>query len=442
MPTRSVLLASLVALLLLPPVFAQPEEQMGPGEGASPEQAGPPESPGESEPGEDNETRANESKRGDHGRAARERDRSAWSGLGEDTRAKGLSRAEQARLFGRFDMADGRATGRFVSFGLDGGNVTNYTVRDTASGVVATYLTRVEAAGLGAAGEAQVHGSVLRLDGEAGSLVSHNNPTGMLVYRAENGTLDLTLLVPTNVTVTSEGARTMLLVAEDAHGHLIAHGNATLQTPVASFDGQRIDVSLQPGSSLLFLSHPARSLLAQNLHKLRDGIANERVGGILTLVKADDKPLEDRVFLGVDLETVALGPNRAEIIARSDEPGGKVVVLNLDQTVVNTASGNNVVVTLDGGPVARDDSSVVLNATKPLYHVERLDGGVQVIVNVPSFSEHTIVVSSTGAGSSGGSAVGTGGPEESTGKNGIGASWVALMAAAASAAALARARKR
>lgn len=437
MRTRSIIVPLLVAsLLLLPLAPAQEEDPVGgetPGPAGSGSgggrgtngtaeqdtdagagQGGPGRgnASGRGDAGQGNAT-GRAAERGETGRAARAREAAGWANLSEPTRAKGLARAEEARLFGKLELTDGVAAGRFVSFNLTGANVSDYTVRDVAAATSARFLAGVNVTGFAENGTAAVHGATLRLDGDGGSLSAHNNPTGLLTYRAENATLTLEILVPSEVTVTAESAKTMQLAPLDGHGHLILHGNGTMQPPAPGAGAKLVAVTLDPGASLVFMAHPSRSLVAQNLHKLRDAMANERVGGILTVVKADEAAIQDRVFLGVDMETTSLGPNRAEVVVRSDNPAGKVVVLNLDQTVLTAASGDNVAVTLDGQPLSRDDSSVVINATKAMYHVERFDGGVQVVVNVPAFSDHTVVVSSdgssSGAGSSSGGATDNGG---------------------------------
>lgn len=443
MKVRSLLLALLAAsILLLPLVLAQDGEPAGgdapEGDDDASDTAGGAGSGGRG--GASNRS----AERGGAGRSAHEREAAGWANLSEGARTKGLARAEEARLFGKLDITDGVATGRFVSFNLTGPDVSDYTVRDTAAAMTARYFTRIDATGFGEDGEPVVRGAALRLDGDDGAELSvHNTPTAILTYRAGNATLDVELLVPADVTLSNETGRTMALTANGSHGHLVLQGNATMQPPVNGSDGQRLSVRLDPGSALMFMAHPSRSLVAQNIHKLRDAIADERVGGILTLVKADGAPVQDRVFLGVDMEATSLGPNRAEVVVRSDDPAGKVVVLNLDSTVLATFSGDNVAVTLDNQSVSRADSSVVLNATTPLFHVERHDGGVQVLVHVPSFSDHTLVVSSDGSaaptGAPTGETAGNGAPQAD---NDAPAPPLALVLVAASLAAWAVARRR
>lgn len=319
-------------------------------------------------------------------RAVHEREAAEWNNVSADARARGLARAEAARLFSGFAYTGGNATGRFVSFGLDNGTLANYTLRDNAT----TFFASVTPSSFGGNGTPRVHGATLRLAGANVTFSAHNNPTGMFAYRAGNASLTLTLALGPNVTAAQDSNRTLTLNTGGMHGHLVVQGNGTYNAT-----GGTVTVALEPGAGLLFLGHPSQTPLASNLHAVRDAMANDRVGGILNLVATDGAPLQDRVFLGVEMRATKAGQGRAEVIVSSDEPAGKAVVLNLDNATLNLTAGRNVTVTLDGQRVLPATSAAAaLNASQASYHANASAGGVQVIVNVPGFSDHTIVVQS------------------------------------------------
>lgn len=373
-------LAILVTALLLSPVLAQGQGQ-GQGQG---HQGGPA------------NVRAD---RATHAAAERDAGRAheqEFNNLSETARARGLARAEEAKLFGRLDFANGNATGRFVSFGLDAaaGTVRDYTVRSGNNSTL--FLSSVTATGWTANGAPRVTGSILRMDGGNVSLAAHNNPTAILVYRGANATVTFT--AASNATVTPDNNRTVTVAVGNVHGHVVLHGEGTLAA-----SGATVTLTLGSHGAALFMAHPGDAPLATaNLHAVRDAIAADKLGGVLSVVNADGRPLTDATYLGVAMRASDVAPGRLNVTVSSPEPAAKSVVINVDGNVLNlTTPGVNLTVTLDGQRLnaAPNATAAAQGLAIGTYHVTNATGGgAQVVVSVPGFSEHVIGLSTQAAG--------------------------------------------
>lgn len=372
---HATLLALLLSLVVLAPALAQTG---GPGPGA---------------------------RRGPMDRAA-ERDATGmhereWSNLSETARTRGLERAEQARLFARFTYANGNASGRFVTFTLDPatGALTNYAV--LANNSTSAFFARVAPTGFTGNGTPKVHGATLVLDGGNQTFAAHNNPTGLFAYRGENVSVAFTLAPGANATAES-GNRSAQVTVGNLHGHVILNGNGTLNVSATTITATSAD----PMGGVLFAAHPSgpdAGVATANLHAMRDAVAQGRLGGILSVVDADGAAVGDATYLGVAMRARNVSQGRVNVTVSSPDPAGKSVVIQLDGSIVNASQLASLAVTLDGRAIPR-----AANATNALLSApgtpgaawfvsNGTGGGVQVIVDVPGFSEHDIGISTTAA---------------------------------------------
>lgn len=329
-----------------------------------------------------------------------------WGNLSENARSRGLARAEEAKLFARLTYAEGNATGRFVSFGLDPatGTLTSYAVRHGGGAGAAPNATllfsRVTPGGFAGNGTPQVHGARLTLAGANGTLAVHNNPTALLNLRGAN--LTVTFDAAPGVTFSSDVNRTVLVTAGAFHGHVMTLGE---DVDVRVTNASLTVATGAQGGGILFAAHPGDGGLATaNLHAVRDVAASGRVGGLLTVVNADGSAVTDAVHLGVTMRARNVGQGRANVTVSSDDPESRAVVVLLDSTVVNlTAPGADLTVTLDGRAIPRAPraASVLEGTLQASWHATNATdgrGGVQVLVHVPGFSEHHIGIAATAAG--------------------------------------------
>lgn len=321
-----------------------------------------------------------------------------WGNLSETARARGLERAEQAKLFARFTYQDGTASGRFVTFGLDPatGALSDYGVRVNNS--TSTFFTSVTPQGFDGNGTPRVHGARLALDGGDQAFSAHNNPTGLFAYRGDNVSVTFTLPDGANATAEADN-RTAMIVVGSLHGHVILNGNGTLTVAGTTITATSTDAT----GGVLFAAHPAgpdAGVVTANLHAMRDAMARDRLGGILGIVNADGEAVTDATYLGVAMRARNVSQGRANVTVSSDDPAGKAVVLHLDGSVVSPEQLANLTVELDGRaiPRAANATNALLGAAgtpAAAYFVTNATGAVQVIVSVPGFSEHDIGITTT-----------------------------------------------
>ncbi|HWG92179.1 MAG TPA: hypothetical protein VNZ52_15115 [Candidatus Thermoplasmatota archaeon] len=399
---------------------------------------------GQGQGGMDNRTKGNHSKMmGFHGmRDQADKDARALQNLTPEKQRQGFEKAERSNLFSRFNESNGTVTGRFVTFGHPSvGHLTNFQVNDSGQSVPLFQNVRVE--GLGNA-QARITGSVWRELGPNAGLAVHNNPTAQIHLNGDqNFTGRLTLevagnevsLPAANATQVRDNGYTVTLA--NAHFHVVPHGNATLEAT-----GRTIIVTLRGGDGVSVGYHPrSAKLFADTLHDLNKAVARGKAGAVATVVNVDGTPLQDVQSYGVEVSTRAIQNNGASFVVSSDNPSGKVVVLNLDTSVVNVTNVTNLRIRLDGMDVPQLPASApkpfeaIINATTAQAKAVTVPGqGTQIWVYVPSFSDHTLTVQST-EGTTGGPNNGgnnTGGNETGgSGMPGFEAVFVILAAAAA-----------
>ncbi|MEA3200007.1 MAG: hypothetical protein QOE90_1435 [Thermoplasmata archaeon] len=319
-----------------------------------------------------------------------------WANLSESARGHGLAAAESHRLFAKLAYANGTATGRFVSFGLDNatGVITHYDV--VSNNATIPVFASITPTPFNATDDVRVTGSVLRLEGDNATLMVHNNPLALLNWRAEDAGLNLTFALAPNVTITNDTTnQTVKLNLATSHGHLTIAGNGTF----TSVSNGTIKVALDPHASLLFAYHTTESkLMASGLHAAIAAAAHGHVGAVVSAVDADGSPLDDATDLGVSAHATSLSHGHATIRVSSDTPEGRSVLVQLGNDTI--PANATVVVTLDNETLPNATLDDALSGARAGVNVTRTDEGVSIAVSVPHFSDHDITVSaaSTGAG--------------------------------------------
>lgn len=328
-------------------------------------------------------------------RASHERDADAFDNLSESAKGHGLDRAENARLFAKLTYANGTASGRFVRFGLNNttGVVTDYTVLG-GNNTTSTFFSSVMPTPFNATQDVRVTGSVLRLYGENATLKVHNNPLGLMQWSADGAPLTLNFTLAPGASVKNDTANDTLRInlnGSAVHGHVILAGPGNF----TSWSNESITVSLEANSTLLFAAHPAEGgLLVSSLHALRDAAGNHTVGAVVNLVNADGSPLTDTTDLGVAAEATEIHNGSAKIHVSGDSPTGRSIVINVDHDSFPDA---NVTVMLDNQTLPNGTQQAAFAAQGGVANVTRTADGITIVVSVPHFSDHDIVIAAAGA---------------------------------------------
>lgn len=327
--------------------------------------------------------------------AAQAHAESDFNNLSADAREKGLAHAENARLFAKWswDNATSTATGRFAQLTVDAstGGLANVTL--TSNNTTTPLFASVTPTGLAVTDAARVTGSLLRFGGANFSFSAHNNPVAMWTYRVDVDT-NFTITAASGASLVNDTNRTFRVnVGTALHGHVIIGGNGSY-----ALSGGSATIIVPANGSLTFLGHPSDlggfAANAAALHQLKDAIASQRVGGIASIVNENGSAVEDREFLGVEVHAKSVKNGSADITLSSTDPASKAVVLHLDNSIAN---GTNLTVTLDGQkvPSAASESDALSGAGGAAsVFVNKTATGIEVIVNVPHFSDHDLTIAS------------------------------------------------
>lgn len=337
-----------------------------------------------------------------------DKDDAAFGELSDSQKSKGFEKARANKLFDRFQQSTvvgsggqnyRKVDGRFTGFELWGDEIRAFHVFNGTGNT--TLFTSIKVPGM-PAGTPKVTGAVWRLRGDNVSLSVHNNPVGLLSLRAsKNYTQGVTFTLPggtsfpANQNVTNDGLRVNR--GTTLHWHLMPTGNTTL-----AYNGSNVTATFAGEGGVVVQFHPttADNVYTGAVHEVNKAVAKGKAGAVLGIVNADGKPLQAGEAMGAQATVKTLLADGVTVTASSDDPAGKIIILNLDPGVVkNVTDPARIKVSIDGSQVALDPLATVdmfLNATSAKAKVWSTTNGLQVWVYVPGFSDHDISVQSTG----------------------------------------------
>jgi len=149
--------------------------------------------------------------------------------------------------------------------------------------------------------------------------------------------------------------------------------------------------TLENQMEALGISSEGKSQLLENAI-LNDKIALylniQSIGGAVE----SSKELEQ----GVDTDFEVTAGEKVEITITSADENGKTIIVNVDNTTIPTSSASGIMVLYDGASIQlANNYGDVLNPSDestPEYLVVLGETGAQVLVSIPEFSTHTIVI--------------------------------------------------
>lgn len=276
-------------------------------------------------------------------------------------------------------------------------------------------------------------GSSLRIGDGDSELVLHDTPTGLVRFKGDDGSLTLRLPASAGIVADAEGTTARIAYDDGRVGHIRA-GNATwldertvLVAGFAAFllppaQPQAVADSAGDGDS----DHEEAEEADEEVGR---AIGTRKVGAEISvsapapaaaslLAGEDDGTVEVLAYDDVDVEvnvpSAAATPDapiRVKVSAELDE--GRTIVLNLDESVLESAKANALVLRYydlyeqpDGTEVQTEvlfleaDGGLqdILDPTddsgQPEYWVVEDANGVQVLVSVPHWSAHAITIGS------------------------------------------------
>jgi hypothetical protein len=146
-------------------------------------------------------------------------------------------------------------------------------------------------------------------------------------------------------------------------------------------------------------------LIDDNRETITHAIRDQQVGGEITLRKQQGIEEFDKQILIYDsnesltIQPIKIQDNHISLGINGDEQGaGKTIVINIDTAIISSVE--TLLIEYDGEEITvADDITDVLNPNDDGLHAEYLTtigpDGIQVLMSIPHFSEHTITITST-----------------------------------------------
>ena len=132
--------------------------------------------------------------------------------------------------------------------------------------------------------------------------------------------------------------------------------------------------------------------------EIREGIDGGFVGAEMTITRTGGRTGSDIVtyLAGMELEMGTVSNGRMDITIRGNFSTGKVFVLNIDETVLDVSSFDDMVFKLDGEVIEVSNIHLVLSESgdEAKYCLTVGNDGLRALIYIPHFSEHVVTIES------------------------------------------------
>jgi hypothetical protein len=315
-----------------------------------------------------------------------------------------LNESVHYRFFGRFDLMDGVAEGKFITFDVDesSGAVTDFALWNGVSRVL--LFDSVQILGFEPV-NIKAQGSVLLMHNETVQVIVHDNPTGMIRIISSKS-INVSFLLAQGT-----GAHPSSIIDDSRFAAVSVVGKARMGTFVTDEGGFNIE-STNHGTyvnitldndGMVFKAQPFLSNCRISEEAITTAISEGRVAGEISLLVREGlvgyDTMEYRGQFRIQLLSAEM--NRIRIQVQDQESSGKVMVLNVDNRTLDTYT-RQVSVHLDGSAVRSTANPLeVLYAQgseddQAVYCLIKGNGTNQILIYVPSFSVHELAVTSAG----------------------------------------------
>ena len=132
--------------------------------------------------------------------------------------------------------------------------------------------------------------------------------------------------------------------------------------------------------------------------RLNEAIKNDKIALETSFSIKDEKVSNEVNYYNENIETKLLLADKNQGIIKievsSDDPEGKVVMIDLDEEFLSVSDFNEILVKFDDEVINHtyDINNVLGTSNEALFHLISGEKGVGLLVYVPSFSKHTISV--------------------------------------------------
>ena len=353
-----------------------------------------------------------------------------------------MEHEHEGNLF-NYNNTTGMVTGKFVNFNFNSssGNITNYEINSSKP---MTVFTEINASGNGTIGSYRnfpafslnqpvVYGSVFFYANSSYIYAIHNNPALQMGLTLDNGTM--TFKVPTGLNVTSfvrlSGSESEKMNSSTVSSNVSADQNQTLglnhevevgtttffihNASIRSFltvsgvgasarfnsTTNEIVVNTTKSAQINFVSPPGlRSINETDFRDIKYALDHGNLGAQLSIESLNGIAANYTTYYNGSLKMhlLSVSNGQVKIAVSSTSHHGTNVVFFVNKTFLNASSGK-IYVSFDGNSITLtstlNGTLTVNSSTNAYYAVVPEQGGYLVVVHVPHFSNHTIVISDT-----------------------------------------------
>ena len=311
-------------------------------------------------------------------------------------------------LFDQFSYADGVADGYFVTFHLNEttGAITNYSLK-TEDGPVKVFES-IEIAAFDPSAP-EVHGAVMLLGNETVQVIVHDNPTGMYHVVANDTPTNVSFKVADGMSITQispglgdgpYGDRQAVMVSDGLVEGVITTDDGTLVVETGA-SGTYVNVTFVNDHAMFRAKPTFAHRHMQNEQAMLEAIIQNRMACEISLIVRNGSAMYDIMEYQHQFRMTVMQAERNRIMLQvsSENPEGKVILMNMDQLTMETKNGQ-VSVELDDKMIRETANPLdVLYASgsseeDAVYTVLQSEDLSQVLVYVPSFSIHTLSIES------------------------------------------------
>jgi len=344
-----------------------------------------------------------------------EKERESWMKKINETNEKILEKWKEGKealqemkeshsLFGSLKYENGLAAGDLIRFIFkeSTGTILSYTLKRNEGNVTVFDSIKPYTFELKKTPTAQ--GAVWKCEGTNVELEAHDNPTGLLKIKSKNKQVNLSFNLGGNLTAKVTQKENVISITGRVEGKLILpdyeEDNKTVNITV---EKDFINVSLPEDTSILFIASPIKGLgigiPREYEDKIEDAICNGEVGAHIA-VQMRNKSLEmTHVVTYTDLNiSTNVSKGKIRINISSTDKKGKTIVVDVDNETLNITNIADIRVIYDGKYISMAENySDILNTSDdngvPEYlAIAGSNNSIQVLISIPEFSTHTILI--------------------------------------------------
>lgn len=315
-----------------------------------------------------------------------------------ERKMQNMSRAEEMNWFGRFDLKEDRVEGRFVTFDYDNANGTISDFQIFTGDSFIQIFDQVVLEDFDHV-ETYVSGAVFMMNGTEVRVTIHNNPR--TIIQVSNPYSDVPFKVDymvngdIDITETASSRPYSIkyrLTMDDIEGVINTPLNATLDDNVITVDGQ----GHHETAHSLFMNKPNYTGEEDGRQQqIQDGIAEERIGAELDIVGEGEGNISHQVKYreSLHMRIIFMEQQRLRIRIQSEEPNGTCIMLRIEKQSLDLEI-DQIRLEVDGEKAEKTSLEEVLETGEDVkYNIqEREDGILEIIVNMPYFSEREITI--------------------------------------------------